>query len=102
MFRPKKTSLPTKIVIHPTGTSPLDPTMPHCDFDTDNSVTIEGHKRDLRWFRRHKGRRVRIRRRIPGEFDWMEPNLRPFTFVESTLLPDGRTLRRPVFPWEMQ
>ena len=102
MSRRKKKSLPTKIVIYPPGSSALDPTMPHCDFESTNPATIEGHKRDLRWFRRHRGRRVRIRARIPGEFAWMEPHLRPFTFVESTLLPDGRTLRRPVFPWEMQ
>jgi hypothetical protein len=101
MSRSKRKSIPATMVVYPRGSSPLDRTAPHCDFESSNPAKIEGHKRDLRWFRRHKGRRVRIRRRIPGEFAWMEPHLRPLTFVESTLLPDGRTLRRPVSPWEM-
>ena len=67
------------------------------DFKSRDWAVVAAERRDRRWFRKHPGQRRRIRERIHGEFAWMEPELPSSALVESTLLNDGRIVRRPCF-----
>lgn len=102
MSRRKDKSIPASIVVYPDGASPLDPAMPHCDFESDNPGLIEAHESDLRYFREHLGTLVRTRKHIVGEFTFMEGRLPPIALVEATILADGRVFRRPFFLRDMQ
>jgi hypothetical protein len=102
MARQKRETLPATISVWPSERSAPGGRLLHCDFDSESPAMIAAHEADLRWFGEHLGELSRIRLRVMGEFEFMEPQLPPFLLVEARLLPDGRLLRRPIFPRELQ
>ena len=95
-------SVSLSLVLWPSERSSAGAESHYCEFESRNEALIEAVDADIAWFRANLGELVRIRPRIYGEFDFMEADLPPFLLVESSLTPDGRLFRRPIFPREVQ
>jgi len=90
------------LLLSPSDRSPAGSRSYRYDFESDSQAAIDAYESDLEWFRGHVGEQSRIRPRIYGEFDFIEDELPPYSLVESSLLPDGRLSRRPIFWHEVQ